>query len=176
MKNNTLAIVAIAATVAVLLIATTPTLLLTNDASAKKSFHETAAQSCVNQNARCQDLLSQIQGHNNAANVIGNQPTAAAAPVPEPATLIVTKVVVCPVGDFACPSPSDFEMNVNFKTSFPGSSSGTTVTLSAGPYSVREVPPIGVAYVPTFSADCSGEIHAGEVKHCLVTNTIHTGG
>ena len=77
MKNNTLAIVAIAATVAVLLIATTATSLLTNEAFAKKSsFHETAAQSCVNQNARCQDLLSQIQGHDNASNVIGNQPSS----------------------------------------------------------------------------------------------------
>jgi len=78
MKNNTFAIIAIAA-VAVLLIATTATSSLTNDAFAKRqraSYHETAAQSCVNQNARCQDLLSQIQGHDNAANVIGNQPSS----------------------------------------------------------------------------------------------------
>ena len=75
MKNNTLAIVAIAATVAVLLIATTATSLLTNEAFAKKSSsHETASQSCVNQNARCQNLLAQLQGHDQAANVIGNQP------------------------------------------------------------------------------------------------------
>jgi hypothetical protein len=74
MKNNTLAIIAIAATVTVLLIATTATSLLTNEAYAKKSFHETAAQSCVNQNARCQNLLAQLQGHDQAANVIGNQP------------------------------------------------------------------------------------------------------
>jgi hypothetical protein len=79
MKNNTtFAIIAIAA-VAALLIATTATSSLTNDAFAKRqraSYHETAAQSCVNQNARCQDLLSQIQGHDNAANVIGNQPSS----------------------------------------------------------------------------------------------------
>jgi hypothetical protein len=76
MKNNTFAIIAIAA-VAALLIATTTT-LLTNDASAKKkSFHETAAQSCVNQNARCQNILDQLQGHDNAATVVGNQPTTA---------------------------------------------------------------------------------------------------
>jgi hypothetical protein len=77
-NNNTFAIIAIAA-LAALLIATTATSLLTNDAFAKRqraSFHETAAQSCVNQNARCQDLLSQIQGHDNAANVIGNQPSS----------------------------------------------------------------------------------------------------
>ena len=78
MKNNSYAIIAIAA-VAALLIATTATSSLTNDALAKRqraSYHETAAQSCVNQNARCQDLLSQIQGHDNAANVIGNQPSS----------------------------------------------------------------------------------------------------
>jgi hypothetical protein len=77
-NNNTFAIIAIAA-VAALLIATTAVSSLTNDAFAKRqraSFHETAAQSCVNQNARCQDLLSQIQGHDNAANVIGNQPSS----------------------------------------------------------------------------------------------------
>jgi hypothetical protein len=77
-NNNTFAIIAIAA-VAALLIATTATSSLTNDAFAKRqraSYHETAAQSCVNQNARCQDLLSQIQGHDNSANVIGNQPSS----------------------------------------------------------------------------------------------------
>ena len=75
MKNNTLAIVAIAATVAVLLIATTATSLLTNEAFAKKSSsHQTAAQSCINENARCQNLLGQTQGHDNAATVTGNQP------------------------------------------------------------------------------------------------------
>ena len=65
--------------VTALLIATTATSSLTNDAFAKRqraSYDETAAQSCVNQNARCQDLLSQIQGHDNAANVIGNQPSS----------------------------------------------------------------------------------------------------
>ena len=78
MKNNTLAIVAIAATVAVLLIATTATSLLTNEAFAKghkgTSYHQTAAQSCVNQNARCQNLLGQTQGHDNAGTIVGNQP------------------------------------------------------------------------------------------------------
>jgi hypothetical protein len=51
---------------------------LTNQAYAgghkRTSYHQTAAQSCVNQNARCQDLLDQIQGHDNAATVFGNQP------------------------------------------------------------------------------------------------------
>jgi hypothetical protein len=78
MKNNTtFAIIAIAA-VAALLIATTAVSSLTNQAFAgghkRTSFHQTAAQTCINQNARCQDLLSQTQGHDNAGTVVGNQP------------------------------------------------------------------------------------------------------
>jgi hypothetical protein len=78
MKNkNTFAIIAIAA-VAALLIATTAVSSLTNQAFAgghkRTSFHQTAAQSCVNENARCQNLLGQTQGHDNAATVTGNQP------------------------------------------------------------------------------------------------------
>ena len=78
MKNNTtFAIIAIAA-VAALLIATTAVSSLTNQAFAggqkRTSFHQTAAQSCINENARCQDLLSQTQGHDDAGTVVGNQP------------------------------------------------------------------------------------------------------
>jgi hypothetical protein len=77
MKNNTFAIIAIAAVTA-LLIATTAVSSLTNQAFAgghkRTSFHQTAAQSCINENARCQNLLGQTQGHDNAATVTGNQP------------------------------------------------------------------------------------------------------
>jgi hypothetical protein len=60
--------------VAALLIATTAVSSLTNQAFAtKKSFHQTAAQSCINEDSRCQSLLNQIQGHDNAATVTGNQ-------------------------------------------------------------------------------------------------------
>jgi hypothetical protein len=75
MKNNTLAIVMIAATITAMLVATIATVTLTNQAFAtKKSYHQTAAQSCVNENARCQNLLGQTQGHDNAGTVVGNQP------------------------------------------------------------------------------------------------------
>jgi hypothetical protein len=48
---------------------------LTNQAFAsKKSFRQTAAQSCINEDSRCQSLLNQIQGHDNAGTVTGNQP------------------------------------------------------------------------------------------------------
>jgi hypothetical protein len=73
MKNNTrFAIIAIAA-VAALLIATTAVSSLTNQVFATK-YHQTAAQSCINENARCQNVLGQTQGHDNAATVTGNQP------------------------------------------------------------------------------------------------------
>jgi hypothetical protein len=73
-NNNTFAIVAIVA-VAALLVATTAVSSLTNQAFAsKKSFHQTAAQSCINEDARCQNVLGQTQGHDNAATVTGNQP------------------------------------------------------------------------------------------------------
>jgi hypothetical protein len=78
MKNNmSLAIVAIVA-VAALLVATTAVGALTNQAFAgghkRTSYHQTAAQSCINEDARCQNLLGQTQGHDNAATVTGNQP------------------------------------------------------------------------------------------------------
>jgi hypothetical protein len=74
MKNNTSSIVAIVA-VAALLVATTAIGTLTNQAFAsKKSYHQTAAQSCINENARCQNLLGQTQGHDNAGTIVGNQP------------------------------------------------------------------------------------------------------
>ena len=76
-NNNTFAIIAIAA-VAALLIATTAVSSLTNQAFAgghkRTSYHQTADQSCVNENARCQNLLGQTQGHDNAGTVVGNQP------------------------------------------------------------------------------------------------------
>ena len=76
-NNNTFAIIAIVA-VAALLIATTAVSSLTNQAFAgghkRTSFHQTAAQSCINENARCQNLLGQTQGHDNAGTVVGNQP------------------------------------------------------------------------------------------------------
>jgi hypothetical protein len=79
MKNNTFAIAVIAALL--ITTATMTNLTLTNQAFATKSFHETASQSCVNQNARCQDILGQLQGHDNAATLTGNQPTGGAVPV-----------------------------------------------------------------------------------------------
>src|SRR5439155_239852 len=49
-----------------------------------------------------------------------------------------------------------------------GSSTGTTVTLNAGNYSVSESVPGG--YAASYSTDCSGSIAVGQTKTCTVTN------
>jgi hypothetical protein len=89
-------------------------------------------------------------------------------------TLIVTKQVV---GGTA--QPSDFTIFVISSateppspSSFPGSSSGTTVTLGEGVYSVAEGLPGG--YDPTFSSDCQGTISADQTKACTITNNFIT--
>ena len=67
---------------------------------------------------------------------------------------------------------SSFTMNVTgtnvSNPSFPGSESGTTVTLKAGSYSVSESGPEG--YAVNYSSECSGNIAPGETKTCIVTN------
>jgi hypothetical protein len=79
--KSTMAILAIVAISAVLIGS-----VLAEDAMAKKcrrggggggndnSVHQTSAQACVNQNARCQNVNSQNSGHDIASNTIGNQP------------------------------------------------------------------------------------------------------
>src|SRR5438876_442399 len=67
---------------------------------------------------------------------------------------------------------SDFTINVTGNaatpSSFPGSSTGTTVTLNAGAYSVSESVPTG--YAASYSTDCSGSIAVGQTKTCTITN------
>jgi hypothetical protein len=67
---------------------------------------------------------------------------------------------------------SDFTMHVTgtnvSSAQFPGSASGTVITLDPGAYSVTE-DGIG-SYAGTLSADCSGTIAFGESKTCTVTN------
>jgi hypothetical protein len=86
------------------------------------------------------------------------------------ATLIVVKHVVSNNG--GTKNAGNFTMQVTGSgaspSSFPGSESGTTVTLNAGAYSVAEVAVVN--YFATFSADCSGTIAAGETRTCTVTN------
>ena len=45
-----------------------------NNNNNDNSVHQTLAQACVNQNAPCQNIGSQLTGSDNSVNVIGNQP------------------------------------------------------------------------------------------------------
>lgn len=51
---------------------------------------------------------------------------------------------------------------------FPGSETGTTITLNAGAYSVTE--DAVNSYTGSYSADCTGTIALGEHKYCTITN------
>jgi hypothetical protein len=86
-------------------------------------------------------------------------------------TLIVKKHVINDNG--GAKVAGDFTMNVTGtnvapSASFPGVEGGTTVTLSAGSYSVDESTVSG--YTKSIGSDCSGNIANGETKTCTITN------
>jgi hypothetical protein len=87
-----------------------------------------------------------------------------------PPSLTVIKKVVNDDGGAGV--AADFTMQVTgtgvSSASFPGSASGTTVTLKAGSYSVDEVAVAG--YAKTRSGDCAGTIAIGEARTCTITN------
>jgi hypothetical protein len=79
-------------------------------------------------------------------------------------------------------SASDFTMHVNGNNpspfEFPGSESGTTISIAPGPYAVTETKPDlalsqGQGFKATFSKDCTGEINDEDTKTCIVTNKDH---
>lgn len=88
-------------------------------------------------------------------------------------TIIVKKQVINEGGGTA--RPSDFSITVDGNSpspsSFDGSSSGTTVTLEPGRYSVTESTMSD--YTSSSSADCTGTIRAGQTKECTITNEYH---
>jgi YVTN family beta-propeller protein len=86
------------------------------------------------------------------------------------ATIIVTKKVVNEGGGDKKPSDFTIKVDANNPTpsSFDGSSSGTSVTLEPGSYSVTEnsLP----EYTSSKSGECAGSLSAGETKQCTITN------
>lgn len=96
-------------------------------------------------NILCQNIESEIEGDKNAANTGGLQ---AGGNIPRQdiflGFLIITKHVICPEG-FTCPQPQAFTINVAGNnpnpSSFPGSATGTTVSLEPGTYQVTEIRP-----------------------------------
>jgi YVTN family beta-propeller protein len=89
---------------------------------------------------------------------------------PQPGTIIVTKRVINEGGGSA--KPSDFTITVDGNnptpSSFDGSSSGTTVTLNPGSYSVTEN--LLSDYTSSMSGGCTGTVSAGQTKNCIITN------
>src|SRR6266571_870415 len=68
--------------------------------------------------------------------------------------------------------PSDFMIFVTGNSpspnNFPGSASGTSVSIQAGNYEVVEASVFG--YATTYSSGCSGSITGGETIKCVVSN------
>src|SRR5215469_5486013 len=107
-----------------------------------------------------------INGGKNINCTVTNQYT----PTPESTTLnVVTRVNNTNGGT---KQPSDFTINVSGNNpspaTFPGSSSGTTVTLKPGTYSVSASGLSG--YTTTYSSGCTGSINGGKNINCTVTN------
>ncbi len=113
---------------------------------------------------------------NTATNLndihVGSTPSA-----PSKGTLVVITQVIN--DSSGTKLPSDFTMHVTgtnpSETSFNGSDSGVVVTVDpipAGNYKVTESPMVG--YATTVSTNCdstiSGNIAAGEIKFCTITN------
>src|SRR5919107_557928 len=100
--------------------------------------------------------------------------TYSASPPPPFATgkIIVIKRVINDGG--GTKSPSDFIITINGNnptpSSFAGSSSGTTITLKPGSYSVTETGPPG--YTADYSDCCNGNVKAGSINKCTITNTF----
>jgi hypothetical protein len=112
--------------------------------------------------------------HNNTES-FQNQTLSSAAGVNNKmqGTLIVTKKVINE-GDGNSKQPSDFTIKIHGNNPspslFPGNSSGTSVKLDMGMYSVTESGPSG--YNSTSSMDCSGAIMSVvETVKCDITNT-----
>jgi hypothetical protein len=70
-------------------------------------------------------------------------------------------------------SAQDFKVNIHANdpvpSSFDGNSSGTTVKLGMGMYSITEYPSPG--YTSHFSSDCFGGIMSTDNKECIILNT-----
>jgi hypothetical protein len=105
-------------------------------------------------------------------------------PTKETAILKVVKNIICPPGsEEICPNPSAFTMSIEganpSPVEFPGSSTGTEVTIDANTqYQVNEVVPSnppGLVFVgDSLSPECTGQLSPGETVTCTITNEYDT--
>src|SRR6478672_959565 len=120
-----------------------------------------------NPSSGCSGSISPDQERNCTITNVYNKP------VPPTGKIIVTKQVVNDGGGNK--KPSDFTINVDGNNpspqSFPGSSSGTSVELNKGRYSVTETGPTG--YTSNPSSGCSGSISPDQERNCTITNVYN---
>lgn len=87
---------------------------------------------------------------------------------------IAPRLVISKIVNGGDRTPAAFTLNVAATNpsaeTVTGSTSGVTVTLNPGSYSVTESDSLG--YTPSYSIDCTGTIALGETKMCTVTNTF----
>ena len=107
-------------------------------------------------------------------------PGTSAKPDERTAKLIVIKHVDDSQVSGVTDTASDFTMHVNGNNpspfDFPGSESGSSVSIAPGPYAVTETKPMhfnGHSFSATFSKDCNEEITDGDTKTCIVTNKFN---
>ncbi|MGA9843596.1 MAG: beta-propeller fold lactonase family protein [Nitrososphaeraceae archaeon] len=120
-----------------------------------------------------------LRSRNNQLRNETEPPSTSPPLVPEPptksgtGTLTIKKIVVNDGGGNR--RPSDFTINVDGNNptpqSFPGSSSGTSVELNNGRYSVTETGPSG--YTSNPSSGCSGSISPDQERNCTITNVYN---
>ena len=91
--------------------------------------------------------------------------------------IVVTKKVINDGGGNK--KPSDFTITVHGTNpspgSFPGSSSGTSVQLRTGKYSITEAGPT-FRYTTDYSKDCTGNASPNSIKRCYITNVYQEPG
>src|SRR5262249_46943485 len=123
------------------------------------------------------------------ANITGGTLGGGSQPTPTTGTLIVTKVVSCPVNPDVCPAANTFVIGVQGNNPSPSTvqddGKGTTVTLGPGQYTVSESFEVLRDFTITFSGNCvgtaagnaaTGNMIAGQTQTCTVTNTQNPQG
>ncbi len=148
---------------------TTP---VTSDASFDQGEYTLSESTVLGYTASSWVCIGGTQDGNKITLGLGESATCTITNDDEPGTLTVIKHVTNDNGGLALASQFTMAVtgtNVQPSATFAGAESpGTTVTLNAGSYSVKESGPSG--YAESDSTDCTGTIANGEEKTCTITN------
>jgi hypothetical protein len=196
MKNTKNAIVILASIMVILGTTLTPVLLQqVNAALQLRSQHMNQENLCYRTNICRQSNTGQnTLGNDNQVTGFADQsdniqqtatptptvttPTVTPTPTPTPTTATLTVIKNVIARNFKA---SDFQISINGNNpnpaSFPGSETGTNVTLGSGAYNVTETqlnPDPNHIFNTDLSRDCNGSIQPNQHKTCTITN-IDTG-